>query len=444
LKVVKYPPESEWPVLQARPEVDVSTLFATVQTVLNKVRDEGDAAVRYYGNLYDKVDIDNFAVKQDEIEEAESFLTEDLKKAIGVAHANIEKFHASQVSPELKVETIPGVTCWQKAVSIEKVGLYIPGGTAPLFSTVLMLAIPARIAGCLEIILCSPPNREGKIHPAILYAAQIAGVHNIYKVGGIQAIAAMSYGTESIPKVNKLFGPGNQYVTAAKQLVSLKDMAIDMPAGPSEVAIIADEAANPVFIASDFLSQAEHGADSQSVLLTGSEALAEVVVQEIERQLCRLPRREYIEKSLENSRVIVLENKDEIIRFSNQYAPEHLIIHTSDYQELKDKIRNAGSVFLGAYTPESAGDYASGTNHTLPTKGYAKMYSGVNLDSFVKKITFQEITAEGLIALGPTIEIMASAEHLEAHKNAVSIRLSPFNRALPCPNDDALSGLIPN
>ena len=423
MKLIKYPFESEWPALQERPEIDVSTLFDTVQAVLNKVRHEGDAALRYYGNLFDRVDIDDFAVTQEEIREAEQVLPEDLKNAIRIALSNIEKFHAAQAMPELKVETMPGVTCWQKAVPIEKVGLYIPGGTAPLFSTVLMLAVPARIAGCGEIILCTPPDREGKIHPAILYAARMAGVNQICKVGGSQAIAAMSYGTESIPKVYKIFGPGNQYVTAAKQLVGLKDVAIDMPAGPSEVEIIADETANPVFITSDFLSQAEHGADSQSVLLTDSEPLAEAVVQEIERQLSRLQRKEFIEKSLENSRVILLKNRDEIIRFTNQYAPEHLIIHTADYWEMKDEIRNAGSVFLGAYTPESAGDYASGTNHTLPTKGYAKMYSGVNLDSFVKKITFQEITRDGLLTLGPTIEILAENEQLDAHKNAVTVRI---------------------
>ena len=424
MKLIKYPSESEWPVLQERPEIDVTTLYDTVQAVLDKVRHEGDAALRYYGNLFDRVDIDDFAVTQEEIREAEQVLPEDLKNAIRIALSNIEKFHAAQAMPELKVETMPGVTCWQKAVPIDKIGLYIPGGTAPLFSTVLMLAVPARIAGCGEIILCTPPDRKGKIHPAILYAARMAGVNQIFKVGGSQAIAAMSYGTESIPKVYKIFGPGNQYVTAAKQLVSLKDVAIDMPAGPSEVEIIADEAANPVFITSDFLSQAEHGADSQSVLLTDSEPLAEAVVQEIERQLIRLPRKEFIEKSLENSRVIIVKNREEIIRFTNQYAPEHLIIHTSDYWEIKDEIRNAGSVFLGAYTPESAGDYASGTNHTLPTKGYAKMYSGVNLDSFVKKITFQEITCDGLLTLVPTIEIMAENEQLDAHKNAVTVRIN--------------------
>ena len=420
---IKYPSESEWPALQERPEIDSTTLYSMVQEVLGRVRYEGDTAVRYYSNLYDKVGIADFAVDRNEIQEAESTLPEDLKHAIHVAQSNIEKFHASQAFSELKVETMPGVTCWQKAVPIEKIGLYIPGGTAPLFSTVLMLAVPARIAGCREIILCTPPNREGKIHPAILYAARVAGVSKIYKVGGIQAIAAMSYGTESIPKVYKIFGPGNQYVTVAKQLVSLKEVAIDMPAGPSEVEIIADELANPVFIASDFLSQAEHGADSQSILLTDSEQLAEAVTLEIERQLSRLRRKELVQKSLESSRIIILKDKEDIIRFTNQYAPEHLILHTSDYWKLKDKISNAGSVFLGAYTPESAGDYASGTNHTLPTKGYAKMYSGVNLDSFVKKITFQEITHEGLRTLGPTIEILAENEQLDAHKNAVTVRL---------------------
>jgi len=422
--LIKYPAESEWSVLQERPEIDTTTLFETVRAVLNKVRHEGDVALRYYGNLYDKVNIVDFKVREEEIQQAENELQDDLKSAIRIALSHIEKFHVAQVMPELKVETMPGVICWQKAVPIDKVGLYIPGGTAPLFSTVLMLAIPARIAGCSEIILCTPPNKQGKVHPAILYAAHIAGVHQIFKIGGIQAIAAMSYGTESIPKVYKIFGPGNQFVTVAKQLVSLKDVAIDMPAGPSEVEIIADESANPAFVASDFLSQAEHGADSQSVLLTDSEILAESVVQEVKRQLNRLSRKEFAEKSLENSRVIVLKNRDEIIRFTNQYAPEHLIIHTSDYRKMKDEIRNAGSVFLGPFTPESAGDYASGTNHTLPTKGYAKMYSGVNLDSFIKKITFQEITPEGLQKLGPVIEVMAENELLDAHKNAVTVRLS--------------------
>jgi histidinol dehydrogenase len=322
---------------------------------------------------------------------------------------------------------MPGVVCWQKAVPIEKVGLYIPGGTAPLFSTVLMLAVPARIAGCREIVLCTPPDKTGKVHPAILFAAQTAGVGKIFKVGGIQAIASMTYGTESIPKVYKIFGPGNQYVMAAKQLVSLTDVAIDLPAGPSEVAILADETGHPAFIASDFLSQAEHGADSQSILLTTSEKLAEAVVQETERQLMQLTRRQLTEKSLANSRIIVLKNEDEMVAFSNQYAPEHLILQVANPAGIQERILNAGSVFLGPYTPESAGDYASGTNHTLPTKGYARMYSGVNLDSFIRKITFQEITGDGLRALGETIEIMAANEQLDAHKNAVTIRLAVLN-----------------
>ena len=322
------------------------------------------------------------------------------------------------------METAPGVVCWQKAVAIEKVGLYIPGGTAPLFSTVLMLAVPARIAGCGEIVLCTPPGKDGKVHPAILFAAEVAGVSRIFKAGGIQAIAAMAYGTESVPKVYKIFGPGNQYVTAAKQLVSLKDVAIDMPAGPSEVEVIADETANPDFIAADFLSQAEHGADSQAILVTASEAVVEPVVKAIREQVERLPRKEITEKALSHSRVIVLRNQEEVIDFTNQYAPEHLIIQTRDFASIAERIENAGSVFLGPYTPESAGDYASGTNHTLPTNGYAKAYSGVNLDSFIKKITFQEITADGIRALGDTIRTMAANERLEAHRNAVTIRLN--------------------
>ena len=344
--------------------------------------------------------------------------------AIRRAKENIERFHASQRFEGKKVETAPGVVCWQKAVAIEKVGLYIPGGTAPLFSTVLMLAVPARIAGCGEIVLCTPPGKDGKVHPAILFAAEVAGVSRIFKAGGIQAIAAMAYGTESVPKVYKIFGPGNQYVTAAKQLVSLKDVAIDMPAGPSEVEVIADETANPDFIAADFLSQAEHGADSQAILVTASEAVVEPVVKAIREQVERLPRKEITEKALSHSRVIVLRNQEEVIDFTNQYAPEHLIIQTRDFASIAERIENAGSVFLGPYTPESAGDYASGTNHTLPTNGYAKAYSGVNLDSFIKKITFQEITADGIRALGDTIRTMAANERLEAHRNAVTIRLN--------------------
>ncbi|MDR2763754.1 MAG: histidinol dehydrogenase [Tannerella sp.] len=428
MNVITYPSKAEWPLLQQRPALDVTSLFNTVRSVLDDVRDAGDAAVRCYGEQFDKVWVERLQVAPEEIREAERLLPEDLKQAIRTAQAHIETFHASQRFTAQKVETAPGVTCWQKAVAIEKVGLYIPGGTAPLFSTVLMLAVPARIAGCREIVLCTPPDREGKIHPAILFAAQTAGVNKIFKAGGIQAIAAMTYGTETIPKVYKIFGPGNQYVMAAKQWVSLSEVAIDLPAGPSEVAIIADETAHPAFIASDFLSQAEHGADSQSILLTTSEKLAEEAMREIEQQLKQLPRRSLAEQSLANSRVIILRDMDEIVAFTNQYAPEHLIIQTVDCASLAERICNAGSVFIGAYTPESAGDYASGTNHTLPTKGYAKMYSGVNLDSFIRKITFQEITGDGLRQLGPAVEIMAGHEQLDAHKNAVSVRLAALSQ----------------
>ncbi|MDR1814940.1 MAG: histidinol dehydrogenase [Tannerella sp.] len=426
VQIVKYPARNEWATLQQRAELDVTSLYDTVRTVLDEVRQGGDEAVRLYGERFDRVRIGELMVSDGEFAEAALLVSEELKRAIAIAAQNIETFHAAQRFEGVKKETMPGVVCWQKAAPIEKTGLYIPGGTAPLFSTVLMLAIPARIAGCREVVLCSPPNSEGKIHPAILYAAKISGVEKVFKVGGIQAIGAMAYGTESIPKVYKIFGPGNQYVTAAKQLVSMQGTAIDMPAGPSEVEIIADDSANPAFIAADFLSQAEHGADSQSVMLTTSEKLASTVQEEIVRQAATLPRRELTEKSLTFSKIIVLDNQDEVIEYTNTYAPEHLIIQTSDYQLISERITNAGSVFLGAYTPESAGDYASGTNHTLPTKGYARMYSGVNLDSFTKKITFQEITREGLAALAPTIETMSAAELLEAHRNAVSIRLSRF------------------
>ena len=422
IKTYLYPDRSVWEIIQQRPELDVMSLFDTVQSVLNDVKKEGDKAVRRYGERFDKVSIADLQVSTAEIDEADRMLADELKQAINTAYQNIKKFHAAQHFEELTVETMPGVTCRQKAVAIEKVGLYIPGGTAPLFSSVLMLAAPASIAGCKEIVLCTPPNREGNVHPAILFAAKVSGVNQVFKIGGIQAIAAMTYGTETVPKVYKIFGPGNQYVVAAKQFVCLKDVAIDMPAGPSEVMIIADEAANPAFIAADFLSQAEHGTDSQSVLVTASETLAEAVKKEIASQLSKLPRRDFIEKSLSHSFIVMLENDAEMIDFTNQYAPEHLIIQTANYSDISDKILNASSVFLGPYTPESAGDYASGTNHTLPTKGYAKMYSGVNLDSFTKKITYQEITKEGLQLLGSVIEIMAEAERLEAHKNAVSVR----------------------
>lgn len=424
MEVIKYPSKIDWPSLVKRPALDVTTLFDTVRTVLDEVRDEGDAAVIRYEEKFDKVSLSELQVSQTEIEEARALVSEELKQAIRTAKDNIEKFHASQRFTGQKVETTEGVTCWQKAVAIEKVGLYIPGGTAPLFSTVLMLAVPARIAGCKEIVLCTPPDREGKVHPAILFAAETAGVSKIFKVGGIQAIASMAYGTQSVPKVFKIFGPGNQYVTAAKQLVSLKDVAIDMPAGPSEVEVIADETANPDFIAADFLSQAEHGADSQAILVTSCEGIVAHVIKAIQDQLSKLSRKEITEKALEHSRIIVLKDEQEVVDFTNMYAPEHLIIQTANYTHIAEQIENAGSVFMGPYTPESAGDYASGTNHTLPTNGYAKAYSGVNLDSFIKKITFQEITAEGIKKLGGTIQVMAGNEQLDAHRNAVTIRLN--------------------
>lgn len=424
MEVIKYPSREDWASLAKRPALDVTTLFDTVRTVLDEVRQEGDAAVKRYEEKFDKVRLADLQVSEAKIQEARELVSEDLKQAIRTAKDNIEKFHASQRFTGQKVETTSGVTCWQKAVAIEKVGLYIPGGTAPLFSTVLMLAVPAHIAGCKEIVLCTPPNKEGKVHPAILFAAETAGVSKIFKAGGIQAIAAMAYGTESVPKVYKIFGPGNQYVTAAKQLVSLKDVAIDMPAGPSEVEVIADETANPDFIAADFLSQAEHGADSQAILVTSCEGIVAPVIKAIQEQLSKLSRKEITEKALEHSRIIVLKDELEVIDFTNAYAPEHLIIQTANYSHIAGQIENAGSVFMGPYTPESAGDYASGTNHTLPTNGYAKAYSGVNLDSFIKKITFQEITAEGIKNLGGTIQIMAGNEQLDAHRNAVTIRLN--------------------
>ncbi len=423
MKVCKYPDRQEWDELVKRPSLDVSNLFGTVQTVLDAVKKEGDTAVRFYSEQFDKIGLDSFLVSDEEIKEAENLVSDNLKKAIQTAGKNIARFHESQRITEKKIETMPGVVCWQKAVGIDKVGLYIPGGTAPLFSTVLMLGIPAHIAGCKEVILCTPPNKEGKVHPAILVAAREAKVNKVYKIGGIQAIAAMAYGTESVPKVYKIFGPGNQYVTAAKQLVSLRDVAIDMPAGPSEVEVIADETTDPAFIATDFLSQAEHGADSQSILVTTEESIVIDVMQAIDEQLAELSRKEITSKALANSRIVILKDKQEVIDFTNLYAPEHLIIQTNDYLSYVDHIRNAGSVFLGPYTPESAGDYASGTNHTLPTNGYAKAYSGVNLDSFTKKITFQEISSEGIKNIGETIRIMAENEQLDAHRNAVTVRL---------------------
>ena len=421
--LISNPDKSQWQEILKRPVMNTENLFDTVRSVIDRVKEEGDRAVLDYEEKFDKVVLASLAVSEEEQQEAENLVSEDLKAAIRLAKQNIETFHAAQRFEGKKVQTQPGVTCWQKAVAIEKVGLYIPGGTAPLFSTVLMLAVPARIAGCKEIVLCTPPGRDGKVHPAVLFAAKVAGVNRIFKAGGIQAIAAMAYGTESVPKVYKIFGPGNQYVTAAKQLVSLRDVAIDMPAGPSEVEVLADETANPIFVAADLLSQAEHGVDSQAILITTSVELQQAVKVEVERQLALLPRKEIAEKSLANSKLIVVDSMTEAIELTNAYAPEHLIIETEDYLSVAERIVNAGSVFLGSLTPESAGDYASGTNHTLPTNGYAKAYSGVSLDSFIRKITFQEIKPEGLKIIGPAIELMAANEQLDAHKNAVSVRL---------------------
>ena len=428
MKLIKYPSKEEWAEILRRPALNTESLFDTVRGIIDRVRTEGDKAVIEYEATFDKAELASLAVTDEELEEGVALVSEELKAAISLAKQNIERFHAAQKFVGKKVETMPGVTCWQKAVGIEKVGLYIPGGTAPLFSTVLMLAVPAKIAGCKDIVLCTPPDRKGKIHPAILFAAQLAGVDRIFKAGGVQAIAAMAYGTESIPKAYKIFGPGNQYVTAAKQLVSLRDVAIDMPAGPSEVEVLADDSANPVFVAADLLSQAEHGGDSQAILITTSERLQASVVEEVERQLAELPRREIAEKSLANSKLVLVKDMDEAVELTNEYAPEHLIIETSDYMEVAERIVNAGSVFLGSLSPESAGDYASGTNHTLPTNGYAKAYSGVSLDSFIRKITFQEICPEGIKAIGPAIETMAANERLDAHKNAVTVRLKNINQ----------------
>ena len=424
MKKILYPDKSVWAEMLRRPTQNVETLFENVGTILKNVKANGDKAVIGYEEQFDHVTLESLAVTEAEMKEAEKEVPIELKVAILLAQRNIYTFHKKQKFEGKKVETMEGVTCWQKAVGIEKVGLYIPGGTAPLFSTVLMLAVPAKIAGCKEIVLCTPPNKEGKINPAILYAAQVAGVNKIFKAGGVQAIGAMAYGTESIPKVYKIFGPGNQYVMAAKQMVAIHDVAIDMPAGPSEVEVIADETSNSSFVAADLLSQAEHGVDSQVILITTSEKLLNEVEYEVQHQLSRLPRWEIAEKSLANSKLILVKDMEEAIELTNEYAPEHLIIETKDYMELAEKVVNAGSVFLGSFTPESAGDYASGTNHTLPTNGYAKAYSGVSLDSFIRKITFQEINREGIQNIGPAIEVMAANEHLDAHKNAVTIRLN--------------------
>lgn len=423
MEIIKNPARDKWGSLTERSGIDTAKIRGKVSDILADILSRGDAAVRDYVEQFQGVRLDSFAVTESEFDEAEKSLDTSLKEAIKAAGENIAKFHASQKLAVKKVETIPGVVCWQKSVPIEKVGLYVPGGTAPLFSTVLMLAIPARIAGCSKIVICSPCNSEGKVNPATLYAAKIAGVTDFYKLGGVQAIGAMAYGTESVTKVYKIFGPGNQYVMEAKQQVSISGVAIDMPAGPSEVEVLADDSADPEFVASDFLSQSEHGVDSQSILVTTDAALADKVKTAIGEQLKQLPRREIVEKALQNSRIIIFDNMDDAIDFTNEYAPEHLIISCREYGSIGERIINAGSVFLGQYSPESAGDYASGTNHTLPTSGYAKGYNGVNLDSFIRKITFQEISRSGLQQIGETIEIMAANELLDAHKNAVSIRL---------------------
>ena len=423
MKIIRYPERGEWKKIVERPHLDVSQLNAIVKNVLDDIRANGDKAVMAYEEKFDHVKLSSLAVSEAEIDEAMTLVSEDLLSSLRTAHHNIKVFHEAQRYEGIRVETAPGVTCWQKSVPIDKVGLYIPGGTAPLFSTVLMLATPAKIAGCKEIVLCTPPNREGKVNPAILAAARIAGVNKIFKAGGVQAIGAMAYGTESVPKVYKIFGPGNQYVMAAKQQVSLHDVAIDMPAGPSEVCVVADETSRPDFVAADLLSQAEHGIDSQVFLISTSEKMIEEVRKEIDIQLEQLPRKELASKTLENSTFVLVHDGEEAMDLSNAYAPEHLIITTANYQELAEKVVNAGSVFLGLYACESAGDYASGTNHTLPTHGYATAYSGVNLDSYNRKVTFQHLTEEGIRSIGHAVEVMAENEELMAHKNAMTLRV---------------------
>lgn len=424
MRIFKYPQPCDWADLVERPHMDVSSLSATVNTVLQDVKTRGDEAVKEYEEKFDHARLTDLAVSQDEMDEAERLVSAELKDALVLAHGNIERFHAAQDFKSIKVETMPGVTCWQKSVPIEKVGLYIPGGTAPLFSTVLMLATPAKLAGCEEIVLCTPPNKEGKVHPAILVAARIAGVSKIFKAGGVQAIGAMAYGTQSVPKVYKIFGPGNQYVMAAKQQVSLHDVAIDMPAGPSEVCVIADAHADAKLAAADLLSQAEHGIDSQVLLICTDERKMEEIREQVERQLEALPRRDIAAQSLANSRLVLVNDTREAMALSNAYAPEHLILATDDYEQLAGLVVNAGSVFLGKYACESAGDYASGTNHTLPTHGYATAYSGVNLDSYHRKVTFQHLSRKGVESIGKAVVTMAENEQLEAHANAMRLRMS--------------------
>ena len=423
MNIIEYPQHEQWAAITRRPQLDHKQLHQTVAAVLDDVRTRGDEAVADYEERFDHVRLQSLAVTEQEMDEANSLVSDELKEAITLAHANIKAFHEAQRFQELHVETQPGVDCWQRSVPIERVGLYIPGGTAPLFSTVLMLATPAKIAGCRDIVLCTPPNPQGKVHPAILVAARIAGVSAIYKAGGIQAIGAMAYGTATVPKVYKIFGPGNQYVMAAKQLVAIDEVAIDMPAGPSEVCVLADDTAQAAFVAADLLSQAEHGVDSQVLLVTTSPTLLSQVQSELQRQLALLPRQEIARKALENSNLVLVASSEEMIELANAYAPEHLIIQTKDYMQMADKVVNAGSVFLGPYACESAGDYASGTNHTLPTHGHARAYSGVNLDSYCRKITFQHITPDGIRHIGPAVASMAQAEQLEAHRQAMTIRI---------------------
>ncbi len=423
MKIVYNPKRNEWDVLLKRPSTDNLAVRPKVKEIIDAVRREGDTALKRFSQEFDGAVIDDFSVLKDEIKAACQEVSRELQDAVQLAKKNIETFHKAQLVQENKIETTPGVICWRKSVPIGKVGLYIPGGTAPLFSTVLMLAVPAKLAGCKEIILCTPAGTDGNVHPAILYAADICGTKKIFKAGGAQAIAAMAYGTKSIPAVYKIFGPGNQYVTTAKMLVSMDGIAIDMPAGPSEVLVIADENADPEFIAADLLSQAEHGVDSQVILITNSKDSAVKTAKEVNRQIQLLPRKEKAAASLKNSKIIVTENLGQALEIADCYAPEHLILNISNPEDYLDKIQNAGSVFIGPLTPESAGDYASGTNHTLPTNGFARSYSGVSVESFMKKITFQQISEEGLRNIGPAIETMAEAEGLTAHKNAVSVRL---------------------
>ncbi|MDY3876214.1 MAG: histidinol dehydrogenase [Prevotella sp.] len=424
MNIIRYPKRENWASITERPQLDTSTLNATVSNILGDIKANGDEAVRKYEEMFDHVRLDSLAVSENEIEEAWNSVTAELRQAIELAHANISSFHEAQHFNGVKVETAPGVTCWQKSVPIEKVGLYIPGGTAPLFSTVLMLATPARIAGCREIVLCTPPDRNGNVNPAILVAAKVAGVSKIFKTGGVQAIGAMAYGTESVPKVYKIFGPGNQYVMAAKQQVSLHDAAIDMPAGPSEVCVVADNSCDAAFVAADLLSQAEHGIDSQVLLISTSEEFIQKVEREIESQLALLPRKDMAAKALENSKFVLVADDDEAMDLANTYAPEHLILPSDNFDTLAAKVINAGSVFLGRYACESAGDYASGTNHTLPTHGYALAYNGVNLDSYNRKITFQHLTREGVQSIGKAVVVMAENELLEAHANAMRVRMN--------------------